>query len=77
MERKLAAILSADVQGYSRLMGDDEEGTIRTLTAYREVMTHLILSIVAGSCTPRVTTSWRSLPVQSMRYKAQSQFSKS
>ena len=42
MERKLAAIFSADVQGYSRLMGDDEEATIRTLTAYREVMTSLI-----------------------------------
>jgi adenylate cyclase len=42
MERKLAAILSADVQGYSRLMGDDEEATIRTLTAYREAMTSLI-----------------------------------
>ena len=42
MKRKLAAILSADVQGYSRLMGDDEEATIRTLTAYREVMTTLI-----------------------------------
>jgi adenylate cyclase len=42
MERKLAAIFSADVQGYSRLMGDDEEATIRTLTAYREVMTAYI-----------------------------------
>jgi adenylate cyclase len=42
MERKLAAILSADVQGYSRLMGDDEEATIRTLTTCREVMTTLI-----------------------------------
>jgi adenylate cyclase len=39
MERRLAAILSADVHGYSRLMGEDEEATIRTLTAYREVMT--------------------------------------
>lgn len=37
-ERRLAAILSADVKGYSRLMGDDEEATIRTLTAYREVI---------------------------------------
>jgi hypothetical protein len=35
MARKLAAILSADVVGYSRLMGEDEEATIRTLTAYR------------------------------------------
>jgi TolB-like protein/class 3 adenylate cyclase len=42
MERKLTAILSADVKGYSRLMEDDEEATIRTLTAYREVMTALI-----------------------------------
>ncbi|MBI3757952.1 MAG: adenylate/guanylate cyclase domain-containing protein [Deltaproteobacteria bacterium] len=42
MERKLTAILSADVKGYSRLMGDDEEATIHTLTAYREVMTALI-----------------------------------
>jgi adenylate cyclase len=42
MERKLAAILSADVAGYSRLMGKDEEATIRTLTTYREVMASLI-----------------------------------
>jgi adenylate cyclase len=42
MERKLTAILSADVKGYSRLMGEDEEATIHTLTAYRAVMTALI-----------------------------------
>src|SRR5262245_41663944 len=42
MERKLAAIFSADVKGYSRLMGDDELATVRTLTAYREVITNLI-----------------------------------
>jgi adenylate cyclase len=42
MERKLAAIFSTDVQGYSRLMGENEEATIRTLTAYREVITRLI-----------------------------------
>src|SRR5215813_10661052 len=42
MERKLAAIFSTDVAGYSRLMGDDEAATIRTLTTYREVMTRLI-----------------------------------
>jgi adenylate cyclase len=35
--RKLAAILSADVAGYSRLMGDDDLTTISTLTAYRKV----------------------------------------
>lgn len=42
MKRKLAAILSADVVGYSRLMGDDEGWTIRTLTDYRSAMTSLI-----------------------------------
>ena len=34
-QRKLTAILCADVVGYSRLMGDDEEATIETLTACR------------------------------------------
>jgi class 3 adenylate cyclase len=41
-KRKLAAILSADAEGYSRLMGDDEEATVRTITAYREVISTLI-----------------------------------
>jgi len=40
-KRKLAAILSADVEGYSRLMDDDEEATVRTLTSYRNVITDL------------------------------------
>jgi class 3 adenylate cyclase/pimeloyl-ACP methyl ester carboxylesterase len=35
VERRLAAILAADVAGYSRLMGVDEEGTLAALTAYR------------------------------------------
>ena len=39
VKRKLTAILSADVKGYSRLMGEDEKGTVRTLNAYKEVMT--------------------------------------
>src|SRR5512136_2337981 len=42
VKRKLAAILSADVKGYSRLMGEDEETTLRTLNAYKEVMGSLI-----------------------------------
>ena len=41
-KRKLTAILSADVEGYSRLMGEDEEATVRTLTTYREVISSLI-----------------------------------
>ena len=38
MARKLAAILSADAEGYSRLMGDDEPATVHAITAYREVI---------------------------------------
>lgn len=38
-KRKLTAILSADVVGYSRLMGDDEEATVQTITEYRRVIT--------------------------------------
>jgi adenylate cyclase len=41
-KRKLTAILSADVKGYSRLMGEDEEGTLRTLSAYKELMAGFI-----------------------------------
>jgi TolB-like protein/class 3 adenylate cyclase/Flp pilus assembly protein TadD len=40
-KRKLAAILSADVEGYSRLMDHDEEATVRTLTAYRTAINDL------------------------------------
>ena len=41
-KRKLTAILSADVVGYSRLMEDNEEATIQTLNAYRNSMSTLI-----------------------------------
>jgi adenylate cyclase len=42
MERKLTAILCADVYGYSRLMGEDEEATLHTLSAYRKIIDSLI-----------------------------------
>ncbi|MBK5101818.1 MAG: adenylate/guanylate cyclase domain-containing protein, partial [Desulfobacteraceae bacterium] len=41
-KRKLTAILSADVAGYSRLMAEDETATVKTLETYREVMSTLI-----------------------------------
>jgi len=41
-KRKLTAILSADVKGYSRLMGEDDKATVRTITAYREVITEIV-----------------------------------
>ena len=42
VKRKLTAILSADVKGYSRLMGENEVQTLKTLSAYFQIMTTLI-----------------------------------
>ncbi len=42
MQRRLAAILSADVAGYSRMMGADELATVRTLSEYRGVFSETI-----------------------------------
>jgi adenylate cyclase len=41
-KRKLTAILSADVKGYSRLMGEDDQATVRTIKVYREVITQVV-----------------------------------
>ena len=41
-KRRLTAIFSADVVGYSRLMGEDDAATVKTITAYREIMAALI-----------------------------------
>jgi adenylate cyclase len=49
IERKLAAIFAADVEGYSRLMGRDEVGTLRTLNRYRAIIDPLI-----SSCRGRI-----------------------
>ncbi len=38
VQRRLAAILAADVVGYSRLMGEDEEGTLAVLKAHRAAL---------------------------------------
>ena len=43
VQRRLAAILSADVVGYSRLMAEDEDATVDTVTAYRERVAGLVL----------------------------------
>jgi hypothetical protein len=42
LPHKLAALLYADVAGYSRLTGEDEEGTHRTLSAYLDAITAFI-----------------------------------
>ena len=41
-KRKLTTIFSADVAGYSRLMGEDEAATVKTLEQYKEIMSELI-----------------------------------
>jgi adenylate cyclase len=42
VERRLTAILSADVAGYSRHMAEDEQSTVRTITAYRNEISGLV-----------------------------------
>ncbi len=67
---KLAAILSADVKGYSRLMGDDEEATVRTITAYRERKSKQGLKKPLRGCIKGIKSyklshyqsKWRNIP---------------
>jgi adenylate cyclase len=44
VQRKLAAILSADAAGFSRLMGDDEMATVRSLTKCRSLVSDIIVA---------------------------------
>ena len=48
MERRLAAILAADVVGYTRLMGADEAGTLHRLTELREVVLQPLIDEYRG-----------------------------
>jgi len=75
MERKLAAIFSTDVAGYSRLMGDDEEATIRTLTRNRAIISSLTQHYGASG---RFTgdNRWLSSPVWWMLSAVQSKFNR-
>ncbi len=50
LERKLIAILAADIEGYSRLMGTDEEGTLATLSAHRAITDALISQHAGRIC---------------------------
>jgi adenylate cyclase len=52
LKRKLTTILSADVKGYSRLMGEDEEWTLRTLNTFKGLIRNLV-----GEHRGRVVTS--------------------
>ena len=69
MERRLAAILAADVVGYSRLMEADEEATARTLNDYREIVDGLVADHhgrVFGSAGDSVVAEFPS-PVEAVR----------
>jgi len=54
MERRLAAILAADVVGYSRLMGEDEVGTLARWTTVREEFLQPLIppSLMFDLCDP-------------------------
>ncbi len=69
MQRRLAAILAADVVGYSRLMEADEEATARTLSTYRMIIDGLVVSHngrVFGSAGDSVVAEFPS-PVEAVR----------
>ena len=55
--RRLAAIVAADVAGYSRLMGLDEVGTARTLREHRKVTDALVAKHGVASSRPRATAT--------------------
>jgi adenylate cyclase len=63
-ERKLAAILAADIEGYSRLMHEDEEVALATLSSHREIIDGLITAAhgrVTGSAGDSVLAEFASI----------------
>ncbi len=69
VQRRIAAILAADVVGYSRLMGKDEEGTLSTLKTYREIIDGLIEhheGRIFGSAGDSIIAEFAS-PVEAVR----------
>jgi len=68
VERRLAAILAADVVGYSRLMNIDEVSTLEALKAHRrELVTRRLPLIMAVSSRPQAMAHWSNLPASWMR----------
>ena len=65
MERLLAAVLAADVVGYSRLMGGDEVGTLTSLKAHLE---DLIQPRIAGHCGHVVKLMGSGMSAESPHY---------
>ncbi len=74
-KRKLAAILSADIKGFSRLMEADEEGTLRTLKSYRATIDALIArhdGRIVGTAGDSVLAEFAS-PVEAVRCAVETQ----
>ena len=71
VERRLAAILAADVAGYSRLMGTNEEGTLERLKSHlAEVVAPKIREHRGRIVKTPAAACWRNLPASWTRYAA-------
>jgi adenylate cyclase len=66
LERKLIAILAADVEGYSRHMERDEVATLATLSSHRLIVDELIASHNGRITGTAATACWRNLAAWSM-----------
>ena len=63
MERRLAAILAADVVGYSRLMGEDEAGTLTRLSRLRKERIEPLIAEHRGRVVKLMQSALMSFPV--------------
>ena len=64
MKRKIAAIVAADIAGYSTLVADDEEETLRRLASYRAVIDDFIAKSSGRIFNTAVMLFWPSLRVR-------------
>ena len=75
LQRRMAAILAADVVGYSRLMGEDEEATFSALKAHRALTDELILvdlSRFSGEASGQMSarlSNWTGLTKSSAEWR--------
>jgi class 3 adenylate cyclase len=71
VQRRLAAILAADVVGYSRLMSTDEMGTLNTLKAHRRELIDPAIASHHGRIVKTLAMAhWSNLAVSSMQLGA-------
>ncbi len=68
MERRLAAILVADVVGYTRLMGADEAGTLRRVTELRQQVLEPLIAAHRGRVRAGRGPDFSTLPRHGFAY---------